>query len=68
MIRQIIIPENEHIVIRIPKEYIHRKTELLLLPFEHDETISHTDDEDIDGLSWNMGKKTYAKRDDLYER
>ena len=67
MIRRIIIPENEHIVIRIPKEYIHQKTEILLLPFDNDETMSKTNDEDIDRLSWNMGKKHYT-RDGLYER
>ncbi len=66
MIRQIVIPENEHIVIRIPKEYIHQKTEIILLPFEYGETVSDIDD-CINRLSWNMGGKTYT-RDDLYER
>ena len=39
MIRKIIRPEREQVVINIPKEYIHREVEVLVFPaFQAEET------------------------------
>jgi len=71
MSRQIVMPKNEQIVIRIPKEYINQQTEILVRPLGYDKTQEDftiaSAYEDIDRLSWNMGGKKYT-RDDLYER
>ena len=47
MLRQIIKPTSEHYDLHIPKEYLNREVEILVLPFE---SINNTqvDKEDYD--------------------
>jgi len=35
MIREIITPKNEEYMLHIPTEYINRKVEILILPFDY---------------------------------
>ncbi len=35
MVREIINPESEEYTVHIPKEYLNRKVEILILPFEN---------------------------------
>ena len=42
MIRQIITPEEESYQIKLPKEYLHRKIEVLIFPI-HDQAEGKSD-------------------------
>ncbi len=59
MVREIICPEKEEYVIRIPAEYINKKLEILILPlFEEkgecliDKTAGVLKDKNIDPAEW----------------
>jgi hypothetical protein len=39
MLRRIIIPEDEQYLIEIPNEYINRRIEILILPFDEEYTV-----------------------------
>jgi len=48
MTREIIVPKSENYYISIPKEYINKKIEILVLPFEDNwENTDKTTEEDI---------------------
>jgi len=42
MLRKIIKPNSENYMIQIPKEYINKKVEILILPFIYEENINTT--------------------------
>lgn len=66
MVREIIKPENEIYHLHIPKEYINKKIEILILPFSYNEekdnlykdsdiflkTAGILKDRNIDPLKW----------------
>ena len=75
MIREIITPEEESYRIRLPKEYLHRKIEILIFPIQNQEDAKSKSEDivlekaagilkskKIDPLSWQR------KLRDEYER
>lgn len=64
MIREIVTPKSENYYINIPKEYINKKVEILVLPFETSiENRSKTTEQDI--LSQTKGILSIKKVDPL---
>jgi hypothetical protein len=47
MLREIITVENENYNLKIPKEYLDKKIEILVLPFEQENTL---DDDNLEKL------------------
>ncbi|MFA7084670.1 MAG: hypothetical protein WC141_09060 [Arcobacteraceae bacterium] len=47
MIREIIIPKDINFTLKIPKEYINKKIEILILPFFKEEKIKKSKTLDI---------------------
>lgn len=43
MVRQIVEIKNEEYNLKIPKEYLNRKVEILILPYDIDREIVQTD-------------------------
>ena len=74
MIREIIEPKIEEYVLRIPKEYLNRKVEILILPLDGIEVSSGTtqvlretagllSDQKIDPLAWqNEVRNEWSER------
>lgn len=64
MIREIVTPKSENYYINIPKEYINKKVEILVLPFETSiENRSKKTEQDI--LSQTNGILSIKKVDPL---
>jgi len=62
MVREIIIPKSENHYVSIPKEYINKKIEILILPFENPtEDTSQTTEQGI--LSQTRGILSIKKID-----
>ena len=72
-IREIKIINTDTILLNIPKSFMNKKIEILMFPVEKDarnkaDTGRHSFLKNIDKLSWDMGKRLYASRDELYAR
>jgi division protein CdvB (Snf7/Vps24/ESCRT-III family) len=72
-IREIREVVSEEITVKIPKDFLEKKIEIIILPIDdfYTEAPSHKDDDnldqEIDVLSWDMGEKLYTTRDQLHE-
>ena len=59
MIREIITPKSENYYVNIPKEYINKKIEILVLPFETPmENTKETTGQDILSKRYTFYKKS----------
>ncbi len=72
-IREIREVVSEEVTVKVPKEFLEKKIEIIILAIDdfHIDALFHQDDNldrEIEALSWNMGEKSYTTRDQLHER
>jgi len=72
-IREIKIANTDTILLSVPRSFRNKRIEILMFPVEknaRDKTARGKSNfsKMIDELSWNMGKRLYGSREELYAR
>jgi hypothetical protein len=76
VIREIRDVSSRELIVTLPEEFLQKRVEIIVLTFEEErEFFERTQTpeqseivQEIEALSWNMGKKLYTTREQLYER
>ena len=65
---------SQELVVKLPKEFLEKKVEIIVLAVDElsTEKLVYQGaiplEQELDMLSWDMGTKFYTTRDQLYER
>ena len=61
---------SQELILQLPQEFLEKQVEIIILPLD-DVTYQDKNDNlenELEALSWKMGERLYASRDQLYER
>jgi hypothetical protein len=72
-IREIRDIDSQELVVKLPKEFLQKRAEIIILSMEEKDTDVDFHDigafeKELDALGWDMGPKLHTSREELYER
>lgn len=72
-IREIRNIDSQELIVKLPKEFLQKRAEIIVLSMEEGHIDSNAHDagileQELDNASWDMGPKLYRSREELYER
>ena len=76
-IREIREVSSQELIVTLPENFLQKRVEIIILTVEEESPADSARLQiqaemdiarEIEALSWNMGKKLYSTRDQLYER
>ena len=68
MIREIIIPREREIILKIPEDYINREVELIVFPIDEQKKVTKNNRQNISSLAGSLSKYANPDKIELEDR